>query len=62
MIRSDFAKTVNGIAERIFQKAKILLKHSTWAVADIAYALGFTEVKHFNNFFKKECAVKSTQI
>jgi AraC family transcriptional activator of pobA len=41
------------IAERILQEAKILLKHSAWTVSDIAYALGFTEVTHFNNFFKK---------
>lgn len=41
------------IAERILQEAKILLKHSAWTVSEIAYALGFTEVTHFNNFFKK---------
>jgi AraC-like DNA-binding protein len=41
------------IAERILQEAKILLKHSSWNVSEIAYALGFTEVTHFNNFFKK---------
>ena len=35
------------------KEAKILLKHSAWTVSDIAYALGFTEVTHFNNFFKK---------
>ena len=45
--------TTQIIAERILQEAKILLKQSTWAVSDIAYALGFTEVTHFNNFFKK---------
>lgn len=41
------------IAERILQEAKILLKHSQWNVSDIAFALGFTELTHFNNFFKK---------
>ncbi|WP_337042965.1 helix-turn-helix domain-containing protein [Emticicia sp. 17c] len=41
------------IAERILQEAKILLKYSQWNVAEIAYALGFSEVTHFNNFFKK---------
>jgi AraC-like DNA-binding protein len=41
------------IAERILQEAKILLKHSGWNVSDIAFSLGFTEVTHFNNFFKK---------
>jgi AraC-like DNA-binding protein len=41
------------IAERFIQEAKILLKHSPWNVSEISYALGFTEVTHFNNFFKK---------
>lgn len=41
------------IAERILQESKILLKHSAWTVSEIAYVLGFTEVTHFNNFFKK---------
>jgi len=41
------------IAERIVQESKILLKHSPWNVSEISYALGFTEVTHFNNFFKK---------
>jgi AraC-like DNA-binding protein len=41
------------IAERILQESKILLKQSAWNVSEIAYALGFTEVTHFNNFFKK---------
>jgi len=41
------------LAERILQEAKILLKHSAWKVSEIAYSLGFTEVTHFNNFFKK---------
>jgi AraC-like DNA-binding protein len=41
------------IADRILQESKILLRHSAWSVSEIAYALGFTEVTHFNNFFKK---------
>ncbi len=41
------------IAERVLQESKILLKHSAWSVSEIAYALGFNEVTHFNNFFKK---------
>ena len=45
--------TTEIIAGRILQEAKILLKHSAWTVSEIAYALGFTEVTHFNNFFKK---------
>jgi AraC-like DNA-binding protein len=45
--------TTSIIAERIMQESKILLRHSNWTVSDISYALGFTEVTHFNNFFKK---------
>lgn len=45
--------TSHIIAGRILQEAKILLKHSPWNVSEIAYALGFTETTHFNNFFKK---------
>lgn len=45
--------TTQIIGERILQESKIMLRHSTWNVAEIAYALGFTEVTHFNNFFKK---------
>ncbi len=41
------------ISERILQESKILLKHSSWSVGEIAYALGFSELTHFNNFFKK---------
>lgn len=41
------------IAARLVQEAKILLKHSKWNVSEIAFALGFAEVTHFDNFFKK---------
>ena len=46
--------TTQVIAARILQEAKILLKHTSWNVAEIAYALGFSETTHFNNFFKKQ--------
>jgi AraC-like DNA-binding protein len=53
-IKETTQKTTSQvIAERILQESKILLKHSTWSVSEIAYALGFTEATHFNNFFKK---------
>ena len=53
-VKETTQKTTSQIiAERILQEAKVLLKHSTWPVAAIADALGFTEVTHFNNFFKK---------
>lgn len=49
------------IAERVLQEAKILLKHSAWSVSEVAYALGFTEATHFNNFFKKHVALSPSQ-
>lgn len=53
-VRETSGKTTSQlIGERIFQEAAIMLKQSKWNVSDIAYALGFQEVTHFNNFFKK---------
>ena len=49
--------TTQLIAERFLQEAKVLLKHSAWSVSEIAYALGFNEVTHFNNFFKKHTQI-----
>lgn len=54
-VKETVGKTTSQlIAERILQEAKILLKQSQWNVSEIAFALGFTEVTHFNNFFKKQ--------
>jgi AraC family transcriptional activator of pobA len=41
------------ISSRIVQEAKVLLKQTLWNVSEIAYSLGFEEVAHFSNFFKK---------
>jgi AraC family transcriptional regulator, transcriptional activator of pobA len=38
---------------RIAEEAKILLKQTQWSVSEITFALGFDEVAHFSNFFKK---------
>jgi len=57
-IKEIYQKTTSQIiAERILQEAKILLKHSVWNIAEIAYALGFTEDTHFINFFKKQAQI-----
>ncbi len=42
------------ISNRIIQEAKILLKQTDWNISEIAYCLGFEEVAHFSNFFKKQ--------
>jgi AraC family transcriptional activator of pobA len=46
--------TTDIIGSRIAQEAKILLKQTDWNVSEIAYCLGFEEVAHFSNFFKKQ--------
>jgi AraC family transcriptional regulator, transcriptional activator of pobA len=45
--------TTEIIAGRIAEEAKLLLKQTKWNISEIAYALGFDEVAHFSNFFKK---------
>lgn len=45
--------TTELISKRIIQEAKILLKQTDWQISEIAYMLGFDEVAHFSNFFKK---------
>jgi AraC family transcriptional activator of pobA len=49
--------TTEIIAERVIQEAKILLKQTKWNVSEIAYALGFEEIAHFSNFFKKKTSL-----
>lgn len=49
------------IREKILAESKRLLEHSDWNVSEIAYALGFTEVTHFNNFFKKALNMNPSQ-
>jgi AraC family transcriptional activator of pobA len=46
--------TTTHIADRIISEAKVLLQHTTWSIAEIAYALGFKYPNYFNNFFKKK--------
>ncbi len=45
------------INSRIAEEAKILLKQTQWNVSEIAYSLGFEEVAHFSNFFKKQTSL-----
>lgn len=46
--------TTEHIAGRIIREAKALLQHTDWAIADIAYGLGFDEPAYFTTFFKKQ--------
>ncbi len=45
--------TTQLLSERLLQESKNMLLRSDWNVTEIAFALGFSEVTHFNNFFKK---------
>ncbi len=57
-IKETTDKTTSQIiAERILQEAKILLKQTSWTVFEVAFALGFNELTHFNNFFKKHAQI-----
>ncbi|PHN01091.1 helix-turn-helix domain-containing protein [Flavilitoribacter nigricans] len=54
VLKETTGKTTSAIISgRIIKEAKILLKQTDWNVSEIAFALGFGEVAHFSNFFKK---------
>ncbi len=55
VLKESTGKTTTGIiSNRLTQEAKILLKQTDWSISEIAYSLGFEEVAHFSNFFKKQ--------
>lgn len=55
VLKENTGKTTTEIiSSRIVQEAKILLKQTDWNISEIAYSLGFEEVAHFSNFFKKQ--------
>ena len=57
-IKQNTGKTTTEcIADRIVQEAKILLKQTNWTISEIAYTLGFEELAHFSNFFKRKTSL-----
>jgi AraC family transcriptional regulator, transcriptional activator of pobA len=53
-LKESTGKTTTGIiSQRVLQEAKILLRHTNWNISQIAWSLGFEEVAHFSNFFRK---------
>jgi AraC family transcriptional activator of pobA len=46
--------TTEIISNRVTQEAKILLKQTDWNISEIAYTLGFDDLAHFSNFFKRQ--------
>lgn len=58
VLKENTGKTTSDfISGRVAQEAKILLKQTDWNVSEIAYSLGFAEVAHFSNFFKKQAGL-----
>ncbi|WP_419800469.1 helix-turn-helix domain-containing protein [Mucilaginibacter sp.] len=58
VLKENTGKTTTDIiGNRIIREAKILLKQTGWNISEIAYTLGFEEVAHFSNFFKKQTSV-----
>ena len=53
--------TTEIIGSRIVQEAKILLKETNWNISEIAYSLGFEEIAHFSNFFKRQTSFSPAQ-
>jgi AraC family transcriptional activator of pobA len=49
--------TTEIIRSRVVQEAKILLKQTDWNISEIAYCLGFEQLAHFSNFFRKQTSV-----
>lgn len=54
--------TTEHIANRLIQEAKILLKQTDWNISEIAYSLGFEQLSHFSNFFKKQTSLSPIEI
>lgn len=46
--------TTELIGDRVSQEAKMLLKQTNWTVSEISDSLGFADVAHFCNFFKRQ--------
>lgn len=58
VLKENTGKTTTDIISgRVIQEAKILLKQTDWNISEIAYSLGFEEVAHFSNFFKKQTSL-----
>ncbi|WP_313266696.1 helix-turn-helix transcriptional regulator [Sphingobacterium sp.] len=57
-LKENTGKTTSHIiAARVTQEAKILLRQTDWNISEIAYSLGFEEIAHFSNFFKKQTSL-----
>lgn len=49
--------TTEHIIDRVLTQSKVMLRHSNWSVAEIAFCLGFEYPAYFNNLFKKQIGI-----
>jgi AraC family transcriptional activator of pobA len=49
--------TTEHIIDRVLRQSKVMLRHSNWSVAEIAFCLGFEYPAYFNNLFKKQIGI-----
>ncbi|TDO24314.1 helix-turn-helix domain-containing protein [Pedobacter duraquae] len=58
VLKENMGKTTTDIiTNRVLQEAKILLRQTDWNVSEIANALGFEQLAHFSNFFRKQTSI-----
>jgi AraC-like DNA-binding protein len=58
VLKENTGKTTTElISDRLIHEAKILLKETDWNISEIAHSLGFEELAHFSNFFKKQTSL-----
>ncbi len=63
VLRENTGKTTTEhISNRLVQEAKILLRQTDWNISEIAYSLGFEQLSHFSNFFKKQTTLSPLEV
>jgi AraC-like DNA-binding protein len=62
VIKTKTGKPVGTwITEKTISEAKSLLQNSSISIKEIAYRLGFAELAHFSNYFKKYTDISPAQ-
>ena len=62
VIKSKTGKPVSKwIADKTINQAKALLAHSSKNIKEVGVQLGFSELAHFSNFFKKNTGITPTE-
>jgi len=62
VVKENMGRTTTEIiSNRVVQEAKILLRQTDWNISEIAFSLGFEEVAHFSNFFKRQTSLSPVQ-